>query len=74
MFVLLFVFLNSHIWYGLIAAIGRIIVACPDFGMVGQREKPTRRSPEVDSTAAGEVAACGANVCMENRITTEYVV
>lgn len=49
-------------------------MACPDFSVVGQREKPTRRVPEVDSTAAGEVAACGSNVRMEDGITTEYVV
>jgi hypothetical protein len=74
MLVLFFVIFDTHVRHGLTATIRRVVMTRPDFGVVWQSEKLTRRVPEAFSAPSGEVATCGADVRMEDRITTEYII
>ena len=74
MLVLLPVLLDGHPRHRSAAPVRRIVVACPDFDMVWQAEEPAPRAVEVPRATAGEVAACGAYVGVENRVAAEHVV
>lgn len=72
--VLLPVLLNCHEGNRGASILWGVIMARPDLDVAGHREELSSRFVQVTCTAAGEVAAGCANVCMKNGITTEHVV
>jgi hypothetical protein len=46
----------------------------PDFHVVWQAKKLATRPKEIFGTTTGEITACGADVYVEKRITTEYII
>lgn len=48
-------------------------MARPDLYMSGQAEELAARGEEIACTAAGEIAACRADVWVEDGIATEYI-
>jgi hypothetical protein len=74
MSIILLVILNAHPRYWGSACIRRIVMACPDFGIVRQSKQLAPRVKEVVGAAAWEVTACSANVCMENGVTTKHII
>lgn len=73
MLVMCFVALHAHPGDGRIAALGGIVVACPDLDLVGEGEEFHAGVVEVVGAAAGEVAAGCADVCVEDGVAAEDV-
>lgn len=74
MLVLSLVVLHTHPGCGRAALLGGVVVARPDFDMIWQAQQPAPRVEKTACTAAREIATSGAKVCVEERITTEYIV
>ena len=72
--VLGLVLLDRHVGDGVLAPVGRVVVARPDLHLVRQAEQLLGRGPEVLGAAAGEVAAGGADVGVEDGVAAEDVV
>lgn len=64
---------NAHPRDGSTTFLRHVVVADPDFHRIRQAEEPTARVEQVARTAAGEIAACGADVDVEKRVAAEYV-
>ncbi len=72
--VALFVLPHGHPGAWSLSTFGRIIMARPELDVIRQGEELTPGVEQVCRTTAGEVAACSADVCLEDRVATEYVV
>jgi hypothetical protein len=65
---------NTHERHRLLAISRRVVVASPDLDVARQAEQLAGGLPERFGAAAGEVAACYAEVGVEDGVAAEYVV
>lgn len=68
------VVLHGHAWHRATALVWGVVVSRPDHDCGGQAEKLATRGVERVGTAAGEVAAGGANVRVEQRVAAKDIV
>lgn len=74
MLVLSLVVLHAHPRCGRTALLWGVVVTRPDFDMIWQAQQPAPRVKKIACTAARKIATSRAKVCVEERITTEYIV
>lgn len=73
-FVLRAVVADRHVGHGA-PALGRgVVVARPDLDVIWHAEQLAARLEEIPGAAAREIAACRAQVGVEEGVTAEYVV
>jgi hypothetical protein len=65
---------DAHERHGLLAGSRRVVVSSPDLDIVWQAEQLAGGLIESFGAAAGEVAACYAEVGVEDRVAAEDVV
>lgn len=68
------VLLDRHEWDRILAAIGRVVVACPDLDLLGHAQESETGRPEARGVSSGEITPCRSNVGVEDGIATENVV